>query len=135
MKATELMVGDLVIHGFGGIGKITEIDSKTVVIKDDGFDTGDGMNEVSFALNELTPIPLTPEILEQNGFVKQAYDGWLISEENGRGLIEYRTDCFDGLLRINYNKKPFSKLMVKVKYIHELQHALRLCGIDKEITI
>lgn len=37
MKAEELMIGDLVMHGFGGIGKITEIDSKTVVIKADCY--------------------------------------------------------------------------------------------------
>ena len=85
--------------------------------------------------NLLFPIPITPEILEKNGFVKQAYDGWLISENNGRRLIEYRTDYFDGLLRINYDEEPFSKLTIKVKYFHELQHALRLCGINKEIEI
>lgn len=86
-------------------------------------------------IDQVKPIPLTPEILEKNGFVKQAYDGWLINEDNSRRLIEYRTDYFDGFLIINYTKKPFSKISIKLKHVHELQHALRLCGINKEIVL
>ena len=94
----------------------------------------DGLG-ITEKLENIKPIPLTAEILEKNGFIKQAYDGWLISVDNGRGQIEYRKDYFNGLLRIDYNKKPFSKLMIKVKYVHELQHALRLCNIEKDIEI
>ena len=138
MKATELMVGDWVLHegkpyqirqlGIYGENRDGE-DYPAVCI---GKPKGIGL---IIERNEIIPIPLTPEILEQNGFVKQDYDGWLIHEDNGRGLIEYRTDYFDGFLIINYIKKPFSKISVKLKHVHELQHALRLCGIDKEITI
>ena len=119
MKPEELMIGDLVMHGFGGIGKITEIDSKTVVIKDDGFDTGDGMNEVSFALNELTPIPLTPEILEKNGWFP---------------LDEYR---YEGDIALAKGRNYFrlKNTTICINSVHELQHALRLCGINKEIEI
>ena len=85
--------------------------------------------------NKFESIPITPDFLEKHGFKKQDYDGWLISENNGRRLIEYRTDYFDGMLRIRYAEEPFCDLSVKIKYIHELQHALRLVGIDKEITI
>lgn len=130
MDAKELMIGDLVIHGFGGIGKITEIDSKTVVIKDDGFDTGDGMNEVSFALNELTPIPLTPEILEKNGFRLQ-------SDRSELGKLDtYWFGNELGAFRIHrLNNGDYQFGLVKIKNVHELQHALRLCGIEKEIKI
>lgn len=85
--------------------------------------------------DEIAPIPLTPEILEKNGWTKHTDYCWLISENNGRRLIEYRTDYLDGLLRISYAEEPFSKLMIKVKYVHELQHALRLCNIEKNIEI
>lgn len=143
MKPEELMIGDWVevtqteCVADGGhyitwseYGKVIGITDSYIEVE-----VRDGEYNVDAHEDELKPIPLTPEILEKNGFIKQAYDGWLISENNGRGLIEYRTDCFDGLLRINYNKKPFSKLMIKVKYVHKLQHALKLCGIDKEIEI
>lgn len=135
MKATELMIGDYIML-YEDIYIIEEISSKgwAHIIRNDGSNCRVALS-TDYILGELTPIPLTADILEKNGFVKQAYDGWLISVDNGRGQIEYRTDYFDGLLRINYNKKPFSKLMIKVKYVHELQHALRLCNIEKDIEI
>lgn len=48
----SLKVGDKVRHPFGGIGVVTEKDDGTYTVKDKGFDTGDGMCEVSFAWNE-----------------------------------------------------------------------------------
>lgn len=136
MDAKDLMIGDLVIHGFGGIGKITEIDSKTVVIKDDGFDTGDGMNEVSFAINELTPIPITPEILEKNGFD-------MSDKEVMQYHFEEDGEKYHFSLRQMYDKdgKPHGysfysfNVLTLLDYVHQLQHALKLCEINKEIEI
>ena len=125
------MIGDWVQHFSGNYFRVTRIDK-----------WGDG--SAHFACghphlwdynNKFSPIPLNAEILEKNGFVKQAYDGWLISENNGRRLIEYRIDYFDGMLRIDYAEEPFSKLTIKVKYLHELQHAMWMAGIDKEIRL
>lgn len=31
-------------------------------------------------------------------------------------------------------EKDGNKLLLYIRYVHELQHALRLCGIEKEIT-
>ena len=45
----KLKVGDKVIHAFGGIGIVTEKSECGYVVKDKGFDTGDGLDEVSFA--------------------------------------------------------------------------------------
>lgn len=129
MKPEELMIGDILEY-MGTIVKVYSIGAKICIKECFGKNT----YIVDFD-NLLKGLELTSEILEKNGFVKQAYDGWLISEDNGRGLIEYRTDYFDGMLRINYTKKPFSKISLKLKHVHELQHALRLCGIDKEIEI
>lgn len=53
----ELKVGDKVIHAFGGIGVVTEKSDNGYVVKDKGFDAGDGMCEVSFAWNEGEPVP------------------------------------------------------------------------------
>ena len=132
MKATELMIDDLVIHGFGGIGKITEIDNKTVVIKDDGFDLGDGMNEVSFALNELKPIPVTAETLEKNGFYYENNVGHVLEHYD----YEIIYNMWGHELRILENRKQILNLEYFDKMcVHELQHALRLCGINKEIEI
>ena len=48
----KLKVGDKIRHTFGGIGVVTEKDEWGYVLKDKGFDTGDGLDEVSFAWNE-----------------------------------------------------------------------------------
>ena len=48
----KLKVGDKVLHAFGSIGIVTEKDECGYVVKDKGFDVGDGMDEVSFAWNE-----------------------------------------------------------------------------------
>ena len=125
MDAKDLMVGDWALDG----KKPAQI---TGIFCDDLFET---TISPSVGGDCLSPIPLTAEILEKNGFVKQAYDGWLISENNGRRLVEYRTDYFGGLLRINYAEEPFSKISIKLKHVHELQHALKLCRINKEIKI
>ena len=136
MEPEEIMIGDLVIHGFGGIGKITEIDSKTVVIKDDGFDTGDGMNEVSFALNELTPIPLTPEILEQNGFIgDKNVCKTKMRDDSKDELWQCEYAWYLKNLRIKNRTNGSVARLYNIMFVHELQHALRLCGIDKEIEI
>jgi hypothetical protein len=132
MDAKDLMIGDWVLYRGDPI-MIWEIDEyyDRVNTEPDGYN---GITCVE--ISDINPIPLTPEILEKNGFVRHAaYDGWLISDDNGGGIIEYRTDYFDGMLRINYTKKPFSKISIKLKHVHELQHALRLCNISKEIKL
>lgn len=131
METKELMIGDLVIHGFGGIGKITEIGNKTVVIKDDGFDTGDGMNEVSFAINELKPIFITRKILEKNGFKFEqqgSLEVAILKMKNRHPITLEYIGWSDGRWSIHEHR-------LVVKYVHELQHALRLCGVNKEISI
>ncbi len=65
------------------------------------------------------PIPLTPEILEKNGWWFDTEDKWLHYEVNF--IIEKwngRFQCYD----IN---------QIKLDSAHKLQHALRLCGLDE----
>lgn len=74
------------------------------------------------------PIPLTAEILEKNGFKKE------LSEDN----IHYRfVLIYDGVrFSLLYARSVFQWLgPLDFKFVHELQHALRLCGINKEIEI
>lgn len=117
MKANELMIGDWVR---------TEHDPTPRQIC--WIRTG----EVGLFWNKvvtppyLVPIPLTPEILDKNGFVYNAIpfvDGW---EQFGltlyRGSNGYRIDCGINVSLI-------------IDCVHELQHVLRLCGIEKEIVL
>lgn len=74
--------------------------------------------------DDIRPIPLTPEILEKNGFVVE-------SRGNPRHNLQY---CIltDGLW-IDISGENFFE--GKLEYVHQLQQALRICGIEKEIEL
>lgn len=77
--------------------------------------------------NELSPIPLTEDILVKNGFEHQMpYNDYVLGEislyEGGNGYI---VNGFVGL----------GNLCVHVDYVHTLQHLLRLVDVQKEIEL
>ena len=69
--------------------------------------------------NEIAPISLTPEILEKNGW---------------SSLGEYR---YEGDIALAKGRNYFrlKNTTICINSVHELQHVLRLCGINKEIEI
>jgi len=75
----------------------------------------------------LEPIPITPEVLEKNDW-----------EERPTGYVFY-TDGkrYDNSLWYIFGSNTFvvNTAEFQIKYVHELQHALRLCGIKKEIKL
>ena len=87
----------------------------------------------------LTPITLTPEILEKSGFTQLDpsvnYDWWCLENKDkflvgfGFGKEEGRTATgwdFDTVGSCDY-KRPIG--------VHELQNLLRLAGIDLELKV
>ena len=129
MKTNEIMIGDyLQVEPSGMAIRISTIHKKEV-----GYKTC--QNRISFVKEELLdPIPLTPEILEKNGFKKSEYDEnmyyWSFSITSA--CISY--DKETGIVRIfkTLGNLVFAYL---ISYVHELQHALRLCEIKKEIKL
>ena len=125
MRCEKLMIGDWVMHtdpiNNGEKAQVKEIHG-------DGYITVDGAITKMFA-----PIPLTAEILEKNGFV-------LIEKEKGAygvNIAPYYTRD-DVPFEVFCDGEPFAiwfKDPVNIKFVHQLQHALRLCGIDKEIEL
>lgn len=113
MKANELMIGDWVL----AYGKKTQIvwvgNIRKLAVR--GFPS-------EFYEDEISPIPLTPEILEKNGF--KFTDPWY--EFGDFGVIFNK----DGI-RISIT----GKLSIYINYVHQLQHALRLYGIEKEVEL
>lgn len=96
---------------------------------------------------ELEPIPLTTEILEKNGFEK-------VLDEDGTECYRYYNSAGDGYIKIslynggdgdwsieiiNYEKFDNNEIVYNNNFIflkvHQLQHALKICGIDKEIEL
>lgn len=81
----------------------------------------------------LQPIPITPEILEKNGFVKNgAYNEWNIGEWDERPFIGVSLDrqC----LRVKHFSNDIF-IEGKELFVHQLQHALRLAGVEKDIEL
>lgn len=126
MKTTELMIGDWVLVGKEPI-QIKQVCEDCIIC-----DFGDGDEEVEC----FEPILLTADILAKNGLEKRCSDE-LVLFDNGEintTIIRYfvntqrvwlckRTGGYENEIRIN------------CQYVHELQHALRMCKIDKEIVL
>ena len=99
--------------------------------------------------SEIEPIPLTTEILEKNGWISDNSNDPLrvYNLRHGKG---YSTIAIsdDGKLSIEVGAEIAKKdkggradLVTFIRdwcggfCVHELQHALKLCGIEKEIVI
>ena len=85
------------------------------------------------------PIPLTMEILKDNGF---------LIEENGKlakFIIDTNNTTVTNITILQRNNGNMSLLLrdytccakveMDLQYVHELQHALRLLNIDKQIEL
>ncbi len=104
---------------------------------------GDGYITVVGGITKMyEPISLTDDILKKIGFgyVEKdvnPYDGKVLSHF----YLGYECFCANMDLHIcTYNDGIFwfssPKLSLNgIRYLHQLQHALRLAGIDKEITL
>lgn len=75
------------------------------------------------SVDEITPIPLTPEIVKKNGFKECTNGDW--TNDNVDFILHRRKD---GIFRIQNTN-------MTLPYVSSFQHALRLCGINKKIEI
>lgn len=76
-------------------------------------------------VEDLIPIPLTPEILEKSGF-----------EYVGGGVFSYDTvDLFYEDGKFYFAREAGYDKLLHIEHTHQLQHALRLAGIEKEIEV
>lgn len=92
-----------------------------------------GISESVNAHHHIEPIPLTPEILEKNGFRKNGeYNEWNIGEWNERPFIGVSLDRQS--MRVKYFGNDIF-IDNKVVFVHQLQHALRLAGVEKEVEV
>ena len=136
MKETELMIKNWLFCGTK-IGQITDI----FKIKDEEdhlitFSLLTG-NIVTTDLKDIRSIPLTPEILEKNGFVvnKDREEIWYEIKSGKYGLFgisRFETTTHwiigftDGTNLIEH---------LDIHYVHELQNAMTLCKIEKQIEL
>lgn len=111
MKANELMIGDWVlVHNKPQQVAIVE---ETCISYWAELAFSDELLTPSFA--EIAPIPLTAEILEKNGWKFDEIDGTYYNKIDVYGR-KAPYSIFDGII---------------INSVHELQHALRLCGLNE----
>ncbi|WP_091962938.1 hypothetical protein [Prevotella sp. tc2-28] len=130
MKANELMIGDWVECTYWTPSKQLKV-AEIRRIMDDEIKIGVYSDDLIliFRQSEVKPIPITPEILEKNGFINYT-DFYMWKEESLEPIHLDNYDEDGWRLRINCDNIP-----CECKYVHQLQHALRLCGIEKEIVV
>lgn len=130
MKKEELMIGDWVM--------VSGIDMQVAALGRTKAGFLDEKGKMFFHEYEnIHPIPLTDEILEKNGLVKASmvsdtppYD----KDEEGNMHFSLNEKIWGWWQPNNTFLIPANGLgWLEFKYVHELQHALKLCGINKEI--
>lgn len=83
----------------------------------------------SVPLKDIHPIPITAEILEKIGFESPSYY-WSIYKDNG-GYIEIWEDENRWYLSVN----SVEYILCDLHWVHQIQHLMRVWGIDKEINL
>lgn len=118
MKATEIQIGDWVklMNPHGEWIDNVKIDMKlfSIFLRD---------GEEGFIRFE--PIPLTAEILEKKGWIfmeGQEYSTFPVPNKWVYQFVPFA-------LKVNGDTYSIANTFT-IKYVHELQHALRLCGLN-----
>lgn len=130
------MIGDWVklrdvrLGNINFVGPIVQI--KGIKGKDVSVPNSEGELE-DVETKDLLPIPLVPEILEKNGWIKDGY--FYKSKDYGDiQLGQLFEHAFLDIDKHGINRRVQTSPS-HLQYVHQLQHALRLCGINKEIVL
>ena len=133
MKANKLTLGDHVqVNG-----------EACKVISISYFDIGISDSKEDFYhvhIDNIKPLPITAEILEKNftaipNTLWSSVDYFYYNSSHTVKICRY---IVDGTWKITYGEDTIggkSEWRMYATYVHELQHALRLCGIEKEIEL
>ena len=132
MKATDLMIGDWVMSD-NELLKVSDI-LRYRIYANDAVEY--------YPIENLEPILLTGEILKSNGFelvpdservtkaFRDLYDLWeceIISQQTLRLFYDRNSK--------DYRLQAFGDNISNIYFVHELQHAMRVCGVKKEIEL
>jgi hypothetical protein len=91
----------------------------------------DPEEEYDCTLSQARPIPITAEILKKIGFEEST--DLFTAYHADKVWISYDKRSETWAVTINFDVMP--TLYVKLLHVHQLQHALRLAGVDKEINL
>lgn len=145
MEAKDLMIGDWFNFLIDIEGGDTEYDPKNEIYQPmqvDNIEFGDATSEegVPNDARQLQPIPLTAEILGKNfkstELPDNPYGAYFFGDDDYIRI--YIREHTDGLWKVDVDEIEIGGIRswrMYVRYVHELQHALRLCKINKEIEL
>lgn len=120
MEVTDLMIGDWCAYGVNCKGRVTALTDNLITLSVDGNE----INGLYMLMPDMVnPIPLTEEILVKNGWRKEST------------TIDGDYANWHGEIPICQEEDEFNYERIELTYVHQLQHLLRLCGIDKEIEL
>lgn len=136
MKANELMIGDWVRFEHSDLcHKVYGVQGKSAKVD----------KQYWYKADKLHPVPLTAEILINNGFEHNETTYWgerysLVYQRNGvnyNEIFELVPSYGELHEELDYMWFPASSAIpaLLIKNVHELQHAMRLCGIEKEVVL
>ena len=131
MKANEVMLGDWVSYKGKMPCKITAICKDMAVVDNDTT------QDWGIDYDKLTPIPLTEEILEKNGFKCEEiiHPHWI--SEDGRILFRNDESLIDSNNKwsVHIGTEDGSTIgYFEITHVHELQHA-RYVGEEYEFVV
>lgn len=132
MKVEDLMIGDWYYWEADGKKYPMQVTKDTFKLSDED-------------ISNFQPIPLTQEILEKNFIMHdleyfipeypnhnpEANDYFSIFYYKGLSCI-WKTEYIEGFFNEEDSK---SVCITSIKYVHDLQHFLKSCVINKEITL
>ena len=138
MRNEDLMVGDWFRFRYTIDGKEIVLTFRISQTADDlGYVWGnDGNRNGRMCKTEqLEPIPITPEILEKNGFKYIGDDSWQLEEHPYYFWIDFAAHQYGCEYALSFDHDEHRLKLYGIPNVHELQHALKLCGIDKEVVL
>ena len=127
IPTTDLQLGDWVRiydieqQALKATGQIWEIRQEDVTVDTDGTD-----DHMWYCTDHcLQPIPITPTILEKNGWFTK--DGAIWFKKGPVRMGWYKKNCE---FIAGYHTMPFI-----VEFVHQLQHVIRLLGMEDDIKL
>jgi hypothetical protein len=112
-------------------------DSDTVIAD---IEIVDGWGSIMMKCEHLRPIPITVEILEKNGWRVIAKE--VLGEDyeyHGEERVwedeNYSIDICEAKQGVFWYSWSNEYYMWRLEYVHQLQHLIRLAGLDREINL
>lgn len=122
MKVNEIQIGDWLYYK--GQFNAFHFKVESIIKKKVGYHAEPNDHRLYYIrLSECKPIPLTAEILEKN-LATEPQIAWCIGWNK-------KDDIHVEIKREDLNASFYGV----IDFVHQLQHALRLCGITREIIL